>query len=165
MDRSGVPNTSVELRISGLEASSSFAPPERVSALYPGLKHYTDQGETNRTGSRYSGTVRENRPMTAWLERPEPERPPWQPRDEHTYQPGDPFAFDARNVGQWTGVVLEVAPNQWLRIRIDTAPAPWTYRVAMRGSGRHDRRRRSCCWIEEQRRQSGTTPPDEGEHA
>lgn len=59
--------------------------------------------------------------MTAWWERPEPERPPWHPRDEHTCQPGDPFAFDARNVGQWTGVVLEVAPNQWLRIRIDTA--------------------------------------------
>ena len=59
--------------------------------------------------------------MTVWWQRPEPERPPWQTRHGHDYQPGDPFIFDAMGCGRWAGTVIERAPNGWLRIRIESA--------------------------------------------
>lgn len=59
--------------------------------------------------------------MTAWWQRPEPERPSWRTRHGHDYQVGDPFVFDAINRGRWAGTVIERAPNGWLRIRIESA--------------------------------------------
>lgn len=58
---------------------------------------------------------------TAWWQRPAPERPPWRTRHGHAYQIGDPFVFDARRRGRWVGTVIELAPNRWLRIRIESA--------------------------------------------
>ena len=59
--------------------------------------------------------------MNAWWRRPEPERPAWRTRDGHNYQVGDSFVFDARERGRWVGTVIERAPNDWLRIRVEAA--------------------------------------------
>ena len=59
--------------------------------------------------------------MTAWWQRPEPEKLPWRTRAGHDYQVGDPFGFEAMSLGRWTGTVIERAPNDWLRIRVESA--------------------------------------------
>jgi len=59
--------------------------------------------------------------MTAWWQRPEPEKPAWRTRGGHAYRVGDPFGFDALGEGRWAGTVVERAPNDWLRIRVESA--------------------------------------------
>jgi hypothetical protein len=54
--------------------------------------------------------------MTAWRQRPEPEKPAWRTRGGHNYRVGDPFGFDALGEWRWAGTVIERAPNSWLRI-------------------------------------------------
>jgi hypothetical protein len=64
--------------------------------------------------------------MTAGWQRPEPERPLWRTRGGHDYQVGDPFGFDAMGRGRWVGTAIERAPNDWLRIRVESATRHFT---------------------------------------
>jgi len=59
--------------------------------------------------------------MTAWRQRPEPEKPAWRTRGGFAYRVGDPFGFDALGEGRRAGTVIERAPNDWLRIRVESA--------------------------------------------
>ena len=61
------------------------------------------------------------RRLTAWWQRPEPDRPAWRTRAGPPYPAGDPFLFAALEVGRWPVPVREVAPNGGLRLRIETA--------------------------------------------
>ena len=61
--------------------------------------------------------------MTAWWQRPEPDRPAWRTRAGPPYPAGDPFLFAALAVGRWPVPVREVAPNGGRRLRIETASA------------------------------------------
>ena len=50
--------------------------------------------------------------MTAWWQRPEPDRPAWRTRAGPPYPAGDPFLFAALAVGRWPVPVREVAPGR-----------------------------------------------------
>ena len=67
-----------------------------------------------------SNSAERRRNRVLW-QRPEPERPAWRTRGGHDYRVGDPFGFDALGEGRWAGTVIERAPNDWPRIRVESA--------------------------------------------
>ena len=60
--------------------------------------------------------------MTAWWQRPAPEKPPWRTRGGTAIRSAIPSGSTPWvRGGRWAGTVIERAPNDWLRVRVESA--------------------------------------------